>query len=118
MTNANFSGHFGGWLRFKLEERDLDIYNLARHSEISTVKILDIIHGVQEADAEFCHAVAPAMEMPEEHMLCMVDALSQLPSPEEDLSFAEIRDLMMSLSPEGRMEIMKYVRWCSNEGAQ
>jgi len=110
MTKANFSGHFGEWLRFKLRQRDWDLDDLTHHRQIGKAKILDIIHGVQEADTEFYQAIAHALEMSEKHILCMVDALSQLPSSEENFAFTEVYNLMKSLSPEVRVEIMKFVR--------
>ncbi len=110
--------HLGEWLRFELEKRGWSINDLVRRSESSQATILRVIDGYQKADAEFCKSIAPALNLSEEHVLRMADLLSQLPEPEVSYPFLKIYKLMKTLSPEERVEIMKYVRWRSNKGAQ
>lgn len=103
--------HFGQWLERQINERGWNISELARRGEVSHVAILRVINGDRNAGPDLCRAIAKALEMPEEKVFRLAGHLSALPAPDDDLSFAEVYDMMKRLTPEERQEIMEYVEW-------
>jgi len=107
----NHNEYFGEWLRKEIEERGWTMGALARRADVSHAAISRVVNGERGAGPELCRAIARAFEMPEEHVFRMAGLLSQLPSPDDDLTFAQVYDMMNRLTPEERREIMEYVEW-------
>ena len=103
--------HFSDWLKRKIEKRGWTMSEFARRCEVSQPAIWRVVSGEQGAGPEICRAIARAFEMPEEQVFRMAGLLSQLPSPDDDLTFAQVYDMMNRLAPEERREIMEYVAW-------
>jgi transcriptional regulator with XRE-family HTH domain len=105
------SKHFGEWIKHEIEKRGWTMSELARRCEVSHPAISRVVNGERGAGPDLCRAIARAFEMPEEHVFRMAGLLSQLPSPDDDLTFAQVYDMMNRLAPEERREIMEYVEW-------
>lgn len=103
--------HFGQWLAKELEGRGWNPSEMARRCSVSHVAILRVISGERNAGPDLCRAIAKALEMPEEKVFRLAGHLSALPAPDDDLSFAEVYDMMKRLTPEERQEILEYVEW-------
>ncbi len=105
------SKHFGNWLEREIEIRGWTMSELARRCEVSHPAVSRVVSGERGAGPELCRAIAQALEMPEERVFRIAGLLSQLPAPDDDLTFAQVYDMMNRLMPEERREIMEYVAW-------
>lgn len=103
--------HFGDWLETEIQERGWTMSEMARRCDVSQPAISRVVSGERGAGPELCRAIAHAFDMPEEKVFRIAGLLSELPTPDEDFTFAQVYDMMKHLTPEERLEIMEYVQW-------
>lgn len=102
---------FSQWLVAQLEHRGWSRIDLSRQCGVSHVAITHVINGERNPGPDLCRAIARAFEMPEEEVFRLAGLLPNLPAIGDDFSFHDVYEMMKTLTPEERLQVMEYVEW-------
>lgn len=98
------------WLSQELARRGWSYRELARQADISNSLVSRTMTGDVPFSADFCIKIAAALGI--SPVLVLVKA--EILPPQEsgnDLTLAEITDLVKHLTPENRADVLEYVRF-------
>lgn len=100
------------WVSHQLKERRWSQQELAKQSGISQPLISQNLAGDVSPSADFCIKIALAFKEPPEKILRLAGIL---PSAAEDDILQELIEVARGLSPEDRVEVLKYAKFRSQQ---
>lgn len=100
---------FGDWLAEEIRARAWSHNELARQADLSQPAVSGIIGG-RRPSCEFCVKVAAALSVSPVMVLTKAGIIPP-ESLEDDPALQELLDAARLLSPEGRQEVLTYIRF-------
>lgn len=108
---------FVTWLNNELNKRGWSNSELHRRSGMATSTISMVLGGQKKPGWEFCLAIATALNEPPEKIFRIAGLLPALPSSEDE-TLRESIDILKSLSPQQRKEVLRYLRFLHQGGKE
>lgn len=102
------SEDFAAWLEGELAARNWRPADLARAADLPQATVGNVINGNREVGLKVALAIAGALGLPPDTVFRRAGLLPAQPGPERDPTFQEILEVMRSLSPDERREIVDY----------
>lgn len=100
---------FGEWLTDELTRRGWSHNELARRAGVSQPNVSGIING-RSPGCDFCIRVAQALELSPVLLLVKAGILPPQ-SPDDDSTIQELVELVRSLPPEDRKDVLQFARF-------
>lgn len=104
------------WIINQLSDRGWSQRELARRSELSQSRVNNVINGIFKPDADFCLAIAKALNTPPEPLLHLAGILPQQPEPA--LKETQVLYLFRSLPPEKQDSALQMLYGLAGDGSK
>ena len=101
---------FKTWLAEELNRRGWSHAEMGRRSGVAQTTISNVISGNRAPGPDLCRAIAKTLGEAEVKVFRLAGLLSPLPE-DGDSTLQELIDAARQLSPEGRQEVLTYVRF-------
>ena len=101
---------FQHWLKEELNHRGWSHSQLSRRAGISQAAISNVLSGERRPGCDFCVKIAAALDLSPVLVLIKAGILSPQ-SPDDDPALTELSELIRSLSPDQRLEVIRYIKF-------
>lgn len=101
------------WIDQEIKQKNWSRRELARRTGLSTSLVQKILKGERNPSTEFCIKVAQALGESPEKLLRMAGILPEI--LEDETLVNEVVELLRTLTPDQKMEALKYVRYLVRE---
>jgi transcriptional regulator with XRE-family HTH domain len=104
---------FSEWLRKELDDRDMEVTELATKMSVPPASIYRILNGERDAGDEICRGIAKALGLPQDTVFYRAGLLTEKPEYGDDIS--ELATLFDSLSEDDKDEMIQLARMKSDK---
>jgi transcriptional regulator with XRE-family HTH domain len=105
---------FKAWLSVELAKREWSQRKFALKSGISQALVSMVLAGDAKPTADFCTKAAQALNESPEKVLRIAELLP--PTDENDPALIEILDIVRTLSPQQREQLLEFARFLRQKG--